>query len=132
METKTQHALNTLFSKEPGLKLAYLFGSRAEGLADEGSDYDFAVYYDGISKEEMASQYLSLLGSISSLLKTDDVDLVVLNNTENALLAYEIVSKGELLFYEEPYEVNIPPKIFNMYFDHKMMLQRNGLTKDSS
>ncbi len=54
---KVEEAL-TLFMKKlqetpdfDRVKFAFLFGSHAEGKANKFSDFDFAVYYDGSSKE---------------------------------------------------------------------------------
>ncbi len=38
------------------VKFVILFGSRAEGRARKDSDYDFAIYYDGDSKERFKFQ----------------------------------------------------------------------------
>ncbi|MFN3740167.1 MAG: nucleotidyltransferase domain-containing protein, partial [Thermodesulfovibrionales bacterium] len=42
--------IKSIFADYPEIKLVYLFGSRAKGIAGQLSDYDFAVYCDGKDK----------------------------------------------------------------------------------
>ena len=38
-----------VFGANPGVKLAYFFGSRATGDSGPMSDYDFAVHLEGLT-----------------------------------------------------------------------------------
>lgn len=122
-------ALKNIFKSHPDIKLAYLFGSRASGAEGPLSDYDFAVYFDLKDKGRMSDIRFELLDQLSRELKTDDVDLVVLNLTESPELKYNIIKEGRLIFEEEPYKTIFEPRVLNEYFDFKALLSRHGLTR---
>lgn len=122
-------ALKNIFKAHPEIKLAYLFGSRANGAGGPLSDYDFAVYFDLNEKGRMSDIRFNLLDQLSRELKTDDVDLVILNLTESPELKYNIIKNGRLIFEEEPYKTIFEPRVLNEYFDFKALLSRHGLTR---
>lgn len=100
----------------------YLFGSFAEGKQTSVSDIDLAVLLDrdfppGLYFEKK----LALLTIITSLLKTDEVDLVILNQAP-PVLSYRIFSKGRLLFEKEDgksQRVSFQARTYDRYFDFK-------------
>ncbi len=118
-----------LFSEIPEIKLAYLFGSRARGDVGPLSDWDFAVYVDGLDSSQRFDLRLRLIGELCLKLKTNDVDVCVLNDIERPELKYNIVSEGVLLLEREPFKVLVEPRIWNEYFDFHESLVRHGLTK---
>ncbi|MDD5738335.1 MAG: nucleotidyltransferase domain-containing protein [Candidatus Pacebacteria bacterium] len=125
----SQEEYKKIFSKYPQVKLAYLFGSRANGTAGPLSDYDFAVYLDEKNSQKRFDIRLELMAKLSLLLKTDAVDVVVINDTENPDLKYNIVKEGNLLIEKEPYKLLVEPQIINEYFDFNFGLFKNNLTK---
>lgn len=120
-----------VFENNEDVFLAYIFGSRATNEANLSSDYDFAVYLNPKDKNKISNTKLDLLAKITSTLKTDNVDLLVLNTSEKVELNYEVITKGKLLKEVEPYKLIIEPNILNEYFDFKESLIRNGLTKST-
>lgn len=118
-----------IFEKYPDVKLVYLFGSRATGNIGPLSDYDFAVYLDEKDKKKRFDLRLSLMGEVSIKLKTDDVDLVVLNDVDAPELKYNIIKDGILLLEKEPFRVVVEPRILNEYFDFHDLLLRYKLTR---
>ena len=75
-------ALTDFFSKVDFVKVAYLFGSTVRGEANCLSDTDIAVLFDdALSKEEAFDFQLKLIGELTTLLKTNSVDLVALNDS---------------------------------------------------
>jgi hypothetical protein len=62
------------------------------------------------------------------LLKTDAVDVVMLNDLENTEMKYFIIAHGKLIFEREPYKVLVEPRILHEYFDFREMLLRYKLT----
>ena len=56
---------------------AYLFGSFAKASHGPLSDVDIAVYFDG---DDLSERTIQILGDLIDILKTDDIDLVILNN----------------------------------------------------
>ena len=129
LNSEQTNKIKNLFKKYPEVKLAYLFGSQAKEEQGPLSDYDFAVYLDEISKKEMNQIKFKLQGEIAKLLKTDEVDVVVLNSLQKPELKYNIIKNGELLIEKEPYKLLVEPKILNEYFDFRQMLKQHNLTK---
>ncbi len=89
--------LQSVFQKYPELVFAYLFGSHAEETAKNGSDIDLAVYVTNPEAFSF-SRKLQLHGDICRTLQYNDVDLVVLNQSNNLLLIEEILRKGQLIY----------------------------------
>lgn len=118
-----------VFDQADEVKLAYLFGSRATGDDGPNSDYDFAVYLSASDASEMLKTKMDLLGKLTKAVKTDAVDLLVLNNSDKPELNYEVITEGKLLKDIEPTRLIVEPKILNEYFDFRAILLRYGLTK---
>lgn len=122
--------IKLIFAGYPGIKLAYLFGSRVDDKAiGPLSDYDFAIYLEEKDAKIMFDIKLALMDKIGRLLKTNKVDVVVLNLTESPELKYNIIAQGRLIYEEEPYRVIVEPRILNEYFDFRALLLRYNLTK---
>ena len=94
-----------VFKSIPEVKLAYFFGSRATGDDGPASDYDFAVYLDEHDAKKIFDVKCRLLDKLGRLLKTDNLDLVVLDSAEGSELKYEIIKNGRLIYEQEPYRV---------------------------
>ncbi len=68
------------FEQDKDIILVYLFGSYATGRIGPLSDVDIAVLFSyDILKGEYIDKKLKLIGKISGILHTDEIDLVVLN-----------------------------------------------------
>ncbi|MBI5122314.1 nucleotidyltransferase domain-containing protein [Candidatus Roizmanbacteria bacterium] len=113
--------LNSLFIRYKEIKLVYLFGSQATKKTTPLSDFDFAVYLDektpSIRKNDII---LDLNFQISSTLKTNNVDVVMLNNSLSPLLKFNIINDGKLIYEKTPYRLMVEPQIFDQYFDFKI------------
>lgn len=118
-----------LFKNIPAIKLVYFFGSQANKTAGPLSDYDFAFYTDGLSKQERFDLKLDLINKLSRFFKTDKIDIVILNDIEQPELKYNIITEGKLIYEVEPFKVLIEPKFLNEYFDFRDSLRRHNLTK---
>lgn len=116
--------LNEIFIKYPEIKLVYLFGSQATGKTGSMSDYDFAVYFDEQNKIKMFDLKFKIQDEISRCLKTDKVDLVVLDATESPELKYNVIKDGKLIYEQEPYRVVVEPQILNEYFDFQYWVNK--------
>ncbi len=121
--------IEPVLQSHPEIKLAYLFGSQVTGNIGRTSDYDFAFYLDEQDTKKIYDLKFSLMDEISRALKTDAIDIVILNTTESPELKYNIIREGTLIFSEEPYQLLIEPKILNEYFDFHDLLARYNLTK---
>ncbi len=128
-DLKEVNNLCEIFRLYPEIKLVYLFGSRANGKIGPLSDYDFGIYLDEKDPKKRFDLRLELLGKIVTELKTDNVDLCVINDIDSPELKYNIIKDGILIFEEEPFKVLVEPKILNDYFDFHALLLRYNLTK---
>ncbi len=96
-------ALSPVFEKyREKLIFAYLFGSLATGEADPLSDVDIAVYLGGGKRETFFETRLSLYADICRALKSNDVDLLVLNSASNLIIIEDVVRHGVILYDRDP------------------------------
>lgn len=131
MDTDIFQRLQEIFERHSAMKLVYLFGSRAKGDAGPLSDYDFAVYFDGLDTWQMFQARLTLMGELERSLQSNAVDVVVLNTNEAPELKYDIVVQGKRIYTVEPFHIIVEPRIWNEYFDFHDGLVRNGLTRST-
>ncbi len=98
----------------------YLFGSYAFGRPTPLSDVDIAVLFDkSVERERYLPERLRLMGELSTILGTDRVELVVLNEAPPGL-GYRVIRDGELLFTKNDTKnqlVDFKVKIMDRYFD---------------
>lgn len=78
---------------------AYLFGSMASGKATALSDVDIAVYLSG---NNLSTKRLEILGDLIDILKTDEIDLVILN-TAPLPLKIRILRNKRILSERTPF-----------------------------
>ncbi len=126
-DQKTQ--IISLLKTFKAIKLGYFFGSRSQNNFGPTSDYDFAIYLDKCSEKEAFKIKARLMAQIGLILKTDQVDVVLLNHKIPDELAYNIIATGELIYVVEPYKLLVEPAILNRFFDYRLSLQKNKLTK---
>lgn len=112
-------------NRQEHVKLAYLFGSVAKGKEGKLSDLDLAVFMDeSLNKIEMFDLQLRLISEMTSILKTDKVDLVVMNDAP-LLLNYNIIKHGKLLKDDEEARIRIETDILSSYLDRKYYADRH-------
>jgi predicted nucleotidyltransferase len=128
LSLETIKNLNDLFLKYPKVKLVYFFGSQAKNEAGPLSDYDFAFYLEEKDKKKLFDLKLDLISNLSQILKTNKIDVVILNEIESPELKYNIIKEGKLIYEIEPYRLLIEPRILNDYFDFHYSLLRYNLT----
>jgi len=121
--------LKNLFQFYLEIKLVYLFGSQANKTSGPLSDYDFAFYINEKDKKKSFDLKLDLIDKLSKFLRSDKIDVVILNMVESPELKYNIIKDGKLIFEREPYRILIEPQILNSYFDFHNLLLRYNLTK---
>jgi len=79
-----------------GVKLAYLFGSRAKGTSRDESDYDFAVFLGRkVTVEDEVKLMLDLAEALG--VSVDKVDVVALDRSDRELV-YRVLREGKLLY----------------------------------
>jgi len=120
-EEKVREFLN----KQKHVKLAYLFGSVAEGKEGKLSDVDIAVFLDeSLSKKERFDLQLKLISGLMSILKTDRIDLIVMNDAP-LLLKYNIIKHGKILKDSIETRVKVESRILSDYLDMKYYIDRH-------
>jgi len=108
--------LKERLEKEEDVIFAYIIGSYAKGKAGPMSDIDIAVYLDR-KKEEIFDRKISLNILITEILKTDEVDLVILNEA-SPLFVHHSLKNGKLLFSkDEKKRIAFLVKNLKEYFD---------------
>ena len=96
-------AINYL-KNNPQVLFAYLFGSLAMGKPKPLSDIDIAVYLK--QHRNAAEKKMDILGSLMVIFKTDEIDLVVLNNAKLPLVM-NILKTKKVLVDKTPHERHI-------------------------
>jgi predicted nucleotidyltransferase len=112
-------------SKQKHVKLAYLFGSVAEGKEGKLSDVDIAVFLDeSLSKKQRFHLQLKLMCELTSILKTDKVDLVIMNDVPLSL-NYEIIKANHpLLVRDKGKKIDFEHGILSRYLDRRYYEKR--------
>lgn len=96
---KNKEGLIQYFEKHPEIEVAYIFGSVAQGKITPLSDIDIAILIDTDQIDENAYRYgykAEILSDFIKLLKTNDIDLVILNEV-NTLLRHRVLYSGKIL-----------------------------------
>ena len=90
--------LREQFERAP-VRIAICFGSQARGETHSRSDIDFAVEFDEMQPDdqEYNEVYFRLLATVTTVLETEDVDLVDIHTASDSLVR-TIVDKGILLY----------------------------------
>lgn len=117
--------LSDFFQSKKEILFAYIFGSLAKGKTNSLSDIDIAVYIfkDLIRRKNSVYGYrASLLTDLLSLLRRNDIDLVILNDA-NLFLAYQVVNYGKCIYSkDEKNRILFHCRTIDRYLDFKPML----------
>jgi len=119
------HELTNFFYTINSVNFAYMFGSTVRGDANELSDYDIAVMLDeSLSKKDMLYMELDLISELTRVLKSDKIDLVVLNDAP-LLLKYNIIKNGHVLKSDETKRVAFEIGVMSRYLDERYYIKRH-------
>ncbi len=120
-----EQELTNFFRSIDSVKLAYLFGSIVRGDANELSDVDIAVMLDeSLSKKDMFNEELDLISELTHVLKSDKIDLVVLNDAP-LLLKYNIIKNGHVLKTNEKKRISFETGVMSRYLDERYYIKRH-------
>ena len=110
--------LTSYFSHRPDIQFAYIFCSYGLGKEKPLCDIDIAVYLtDEIPRQDFFNIRLDPISDISGILKTDEIDLVILNNAE-MLLMYQTVYSGTIIFERDKSKrIDFETRVRDRYFD---------------
>jgi predicted nucleotidyltransferase len=116
--------LKTFFSsqkREHSIELAYLFGSRADGTEGPISDYDIAVLFSKVPLPEVTYR---MAHNLATLLKTEGVDLVVLNRAPIELRC-SVIATGIVIYEVSTFvRVEFEANTLSRYGDYLPILRR--------
>jgi len=112
-----------IISTDADVVALYAFGSLAHGTLKPLSDLDFGVLLDRkLNKKERFDKYLDLIGKFTKLLQTDEIDLILLNDSPMRF-AVNIMDTGEVLFERDRVQlINFYEKNTKLFLDFKYFL----------
>lgn len=92
----------------------------SEGKAGVLSDIDVAVYLsESLAKAQRNRKRIELIGSLTTLLKSDSVDLLIINDT-SPVLSFEIIRPNVLIYARDHnLRVDVEHRIMSTYLDWK-------------
>ena len=113
-------SLREFFNSEQDVELVYLFGSVAEGKATATSDIDIGVYLsESLTKTQRFNRRIELISRLTTFLKTNKVDLLVINDSSH-VLKFEIIRPNVLvLSRDENLKIDVEQYIMSRYLDRK-------------
>jgi hypothetical protein len=111
-------ALGHAWSADPDVAAVYLFGSRADGRAGPRSDVDLAVVlHEATTADARWRKRLALIGDAAQRLRTDAVDVVVMEDAP-IVLAHRVLARGRLLGETDPHRRRaVAEDIMRRYLD---------------
>ena len=111
--------LEPFLENDSRIIFAYLFGGLVTGKQRPLSDVDIAVYLDVYY--DKAEAKLEIIGMLSDALKTDEIDLVILNDAPISLVG-RILKKKRVLADKQPFlRHNFESLALREFFDFSRM-----------
>lgn len=96
------------------IDLIYIFGSYAKGTNTSNSDIDIAVL---IHDEADVYLKLEILGKLVDTFKREDIDLTILNNS-NEILRFQVIKHGKIVYMDSLYsKVMFESRAMSRYMD---------------
>ena len=92
-------AVKNYFNGRDDISFGYLFGSQAMGVPTPFSDVDIAVH---LTEGPFSEKRLEILGDLMDILRTDNLDLVILN-TASASLKTRVIRNRVILADNLPF-----------------------------
>lgn len=107
--------LQKVLLNDKELIFGYVFGSYGMNKSSPLSDIDLAFYI--LPDKDCFEKKLALMEQITSILKTDEVDIVILNKAP-IVLCYQVLKTGRLIFSkDERLRLKFINNVYNIYCD---------------
>ena len=120
-----EEKLIDFFKKRKEVRLAYLFGSASKKERGPLSDIDVGVLLDkSLDRKARFKLRVELISRISSILETNKIDLVIMNQAPLSL-SYNIIKYGKILKCDESEKIKTESRILSMYLDRKYFFDRH-------
>jgi hypothetical protein len=116
-------ALKSALEKEELLVFGYIFGSYGKYRISLLSDVDIAVYMDD-RIEDRFNKRLDLINVVTNILKTDEVDLVVLNDAPLSMVFQVLKTKRLLFSKDETRRIEFEVRTIKTYLDTEILRKR--------
>ena len=121
-----KNTLNGYLQKHPEIEVAYIFGSLSQGKTNALSDIDIVIFTDSQQINNKTYRYgyqAEILTDLIKLLKTNNIDLVILNKA-NTLLKHRVLHHGILIYSKNEREhINFQIDTINKYNDFKQLIK---------
>ena len=121
-----KNTLNGYLQKHPEIEVAYIFGSLSQGKNNALSDIDIVIFTDSQQINNKTYRYgyqAEILTDLIKLLKTNNIDLVILNKA-NTLLKHRVLHHGILIYSKNEREhINFQIDTINKYNDFKQLIK---------
>ena len=115
MKEELKNQIITTLSHREFIVFAYLFGCIITEFITPMSDIDIAVYLN--TNANISEERLGLIGDLMTTLKTDDIDLVILNSAPLTLQARIVLNK-EMLIDKSPFlRHSFESLVMRQYYD---------------
>jgi uncharacterized protein len=103
---------------------AYLFGSHVKGRTHANSDVDVAVLFDqAIPKSDRFDRHVNVVMGLTSVLDTDKVDVVVLNDAGHILVFQVLKGKTLVFCADQRARAEFEIVAINQYYDFVPFLE---------
>lgn len=115
------------FSTRSEIEVGYIFGSRAKGKDNKLSDIDIGILVDEkkVPKDVPYGYKAKVITDLISILKTEKVDLVILNESP-LFLCFRVIHDGEILYSkDEKKRIEFEVKIISRYLDRRFYYDRH-------
>jgi uncharacterized protein len=115
-------------SGDAAIVALYAIGSMAEGRLRPLSDLDFAVLLSKrLGKRQRFEKHIDLIGVFNSVFRTDEIDLVMLNDAP-LKFCHRVLKTGKLLHLGKKQElVDFSEKVVKLYLDFRFF--RDGFDR---
>jgi predicted nucleotidyltransferase len=130
--SKIEHDVRSIFPKvgeyfctRSEIEIGYVFGSYGEHREQPLSDVDLALLFrKEVPPETHFALRLEILKDLFAILKTREVDLVILNEAD-ICLAYNVISTSEVLYERDAlsrieFEVNVTGRYMDFRYIRNM------------
>ena len=106
--------------KDTAVVALYSFGSLATGDLKPLSDLDFGILVSSkLGKQKRFDKHLDLIGKFNEVLRTDEVDLVMMNDAP-LRFSHNIIKSGKLLYCSNKTELSdFIEKTIKLYLDFR-------------
>jgi len=127
VDDRTLAETSEVFARRPEVLVAYLFGSHARGRPTPISDVDFAVLLsEAVPRESYLDYRIALMQELSRIFRSDEAQVVILNQAP-PLLAYKVIVEGKpLLCRDELARLRFRTDATRRYLDTKPLRRIQG------